>query len=529
MKTELTNQLEQSSSINEKTLQAVLVQLAASSASTDLDDPTLPSTWKLLTTKSVFALPTGNIQFVLAYGNVGDEVIACLSIGVPWSDFIGNYTSGFLPDNKQSLPEDVAGKAPTDATILSIYVAAYPLLRSPLWEALSFLNNPGVQGKPLYITGIGLGGPLAQIAALDLRPGNKGPDQQDPPQLTQPPSYVFSTGNFASTAFQQYYNGKVQNAYNLRAGSQALHVDQFPDQPSTGAGFAPLGNETFLPASIPKPYYTPWEVRDSSFYLKAISGKSPTYPPSPTIIPNPPQGFSQSLAFNLGKFLALTYIQAQEPGNPTPQEMKKIIDYGDSKVIAAIFSTSNSLTVAFRGSITYEEFLMMDTNSATSRTPYNEIITSGANEVYYANSQAIGEQIKQVVQELIGDKKLYVIGHGFGGALANIMAADFTFNTKPAIPFDAIYTFGASYFAGINMANRFNESLGNISYQILRPDDQIATALKTLPFWNPVNNIVALLGSLDVPDDTSHALSAYLSLLDPSRVISSSQHATSTN
>jgi hypothetical protein len=517
MKTKSPNQLAQSSDINQKTLRSVLVQLAASSAGTDLNDPGLPPTWKMLTSKSVFVMPTGNIQLLLAYGNVGEEVIACLSIGVPWANFIGNYTSGFLPDNRQVLPEAVAGKAPSDATVLSLYVAAYSLLRTVIWEILSFLDNPGVQGKPLYITGIGLGGPMAQIAAMDFRPGNKGPDQQDPPQVTQPYSYVFSTGNFASTAFQEYYNDKVQNAYNLRTGSQALHVDQFPDQPAAGAGFAPLGNASFLPASVPIPYYTPWEVRDSNFYLKAIDGKPPTTPPSPTSIPNPPTGFSQTLAFNLGKFMALTYTQAQEPGNPAPPEMKKIIDYGDSKVIAAIFSTSNSLTVAFRGSITYEEFLMMDSNSATSRTPYNQIITSGANEVYYANSQAIGEQIKQQVLELRGDRKLYVIGHGFGGALANVMAADFAFNSTPVIPVDAIYTFGASYFAGVNMVNMFNNQFENVSYQILRPTDQIATALKTLPYWNPVNNIVPLLGSLDVPEDTSHAFSAYLSLLDPSR------------
>ena len=388
-----------------------------------------------------------------------------------------------------------------------------------LWDSLSFLDNPGVKGKPLYITGIGLGGPLAQIAAMDFRPENKGPNQQNPPQLSQPFSYVYTSCNFASTGFQQYFNDKIQNAYNYRAGSAALHVDQFPDQPYSETGFAPLGIVSFFPASVPTPYYTPWEVRDSNFYLKAINGESPTSTPTPTFIPNPPDGFSQSLAFSLGKFLALTYLQAQQPGNPTPPEMVKTIDYGDSKVIVAIFSTSNSLTVAFRGSITYEEFLMMDTNSTTSRTPYNQIITSGVNEVYYSNSLAIGKLIKEQVLKLQEGRKLYIIGHGFGGALANVMAADLTFNTTPAIPIDAIYTFGASYFAGINMANLFNEKLGSNSYQILRPEDQIATALKTMPYWNPVNNIVALLGSLDIPEDTKHALSAYLFLLDPSRVI----------
>ena len=522
MKTEFTNHLASPGNINEKILQEVLVQLAASSACTDLNDPSLPTTWKMLTSKSVFALPTGNIQFMLAYGNVGEDVIACLSIGIPWPDFIGNYTSGFLPNNRQLLQEEVIGKAPSDATILSIYVAAYPSLRTPLWEALSFLNNPEVKGKPLYITGIGLGGPLAQIAAMDLRPGNKGPNQQDPPQVTQPCSYVFSTGNFASTAFQQFYNEKIQNAYNLRAGSAALHVDQLPDRPSTEIGFAPLGHTNFLSASVPTPYYTPWGVRDSNFYLKAICGKPSTFPSSPTSIPNPPTGFSQSMAFSLGKLMASTYTQAQEPGNPAPPEMQKIIDYGESKVMAAIFSTSNSLIVAFRGSITFEEFLMMDTNNSTSRTPYNQIITSGVNEVYYANSLAVGERIKQQVLELKGNRDLYVIGHGFGGALANVMAADFTLYTTPAIPVNAIYTFGANYFAGINMANLFNDKLESVSYQILRPEDQIATALRTQPYWNPVNNIVTLIGALDVPEDTSHALSAYLSLLDPSRVISSS-------
>jgi len=525
-------------SIENHKLQQTLIQLAETTVVPGLtENPDLPATWKSLTTKTIMASPVGGVQVLLAYGNIGDDVIACLSIGMPWSNFIGQYTSGFSPDHKDQLPESVAGKTSDSELVSSMYTSAYFWLRSPLWDMLKFLDNPAVKNKPLYITGMGLGGPLAQIVALDFRPGNKGPAQQRVPWVIQPPSYVFTTGNFASDDFQTYFNKTVKNSYNFRAGSQALKVDQFPVLPATDKGkqaatFAPLGEVSYVSASVPSPYYTPWEVRDSNFYLKALGGTPQPFPASKTVIPNPPSGFSQTLAFSLGEFVATTYKQALEPNNPAPVELVKSLDFCSSKIVVAFFSTSNSLTVAFRGSINYQEFLMMDANSTTAMTPYGEMITSGVNEILYSPNESAGdstliEQLKKNINSLKGDKKLYLAGHGFGGSLANALAADLspsintlssgTESPEPTIDVDAIYTFGATYFASLNLMEKFSSSYKNVSYQIVRPGDEVATALKAQPYWKPVTNSVPLIGALETLENTDHSLSSYLALLDPHR------------
>ncbi|KUI98902.1 lipase family protein [Vibrio sp. MEBiC08052] len=526
-------------STKQQSYEQIMVQLAGVTVESGLSTvPSLPATWKTLTTKTVFTSSLGKIQVLLAFGNVGDEVVACLSIGVPWSHMLGMYTAGFEPEAKDGLPEAVAGSAPEDAVIFSMYTSAYVWLRPVVWQLLTSLENTGAAGKPFYITGMGLGGPLAQIVALDFRPEHKGPDQQLLPWSTQPTSYVFSTGNFANSTFATYYNQTVTGAYNFRAGSLVLTVDPFPDRPVTDVPtslpaaetFSPLGEVVYVPASVPKPYDTPWQVRDTNFYLAALGGSPQTFPATATVIPNPPAGFSQTLAFNLGGLVAQLYRQAQNPDNPNPPGLIYSFDLGESPYIAAVFETSNTLMLAFRGSLTYQEFLMMDAYSTTATTPYSDIITAGVHEVLYTppskGEASLVSKIKTYLQTLLSDKtraekSLYLIGHGFGGALANAMAADIAFNPSSentsSLTVAKLYTFGASYFASVNLANKFQQKFGAVSYQVLRPGDDVATALQDQPYWNPVENTVALLGNLDTHDNTQHSLSRYLLLLDPSR------------
>lgn len=521
-------------------LQQILVQLAGEAANPGLttDSPNLPDTWKSLTTQSVSAPSVGRIHILLAYGNVGSDVIACMAVGLPWSSLLGDYHFGFTPQNKQMLPTSVMGDPQENSTIFSLYAVAYNYLRTPAWDTLSYLKNPGVTGKQFYITGMGLGGPLAQIVAMDFRPGQKGPDSQNIPFTSQPPMYAFSTGNIGTKAFQNLYNQRVSNAYLVTAGSTALPVDQFPSEPSGAElDFAPLGIAAPVTASVPQPYFTPWEARDSNFYLTALGGTPPAITPSPTSIPNPPSGFSQALAFSLGKLTAMIYQQAMQPNttgfpNPSPYTLVDTIGYGGS-LMAGVFTSPDSMVISFRGSVTFEEFLSWEAASSTANTAYGQMVATGANNVYYRDPNKTGSTLADEIKAQVvkySDKKLYLTGHGFGGVLANMAAADLTFNLAEPAPINAIYTFGANYWAGTAFSFTFNNKLGAASYQILRPQDNIATALRTLPLFNPVNNIVVLNGTLKVPGDTSHSLSTYLSLLDPRRVIPSpTQYATSAN
>lgn len=529
-------------------LQQILVQLAGTTVRPELmPNPDLPTTWKSLKTESVPTVFVGKIQLLLAEGDVGDDTVSCLSVGVPWSEFLGKYTSGFNPDEMAKLPEEVTGEIPDNlnAMIMSVYVAAYSLVRSSVWEILSFLSNSeDSKNTPIYITGMGLGGPLAQIIALDLRPNHTGPGEYIPKWTTQPPCYAFSTGNFANLDFQTYYQGVLKdNAFNYRAGTPTLKVDQFPDAPfnnntsSETSTIVPLGTVTHAPIPVPD-LYTPWEVRDSNFYLKAFDGTPPAFPATPTVIPAAPTGFSQPLSYTLATYMADTYAHAQQPQNAAPPPMVKSFDCGANKVMAAIFEASNLVVLAFRGSITFEEFLAMDANSTTAVTPYSETVTSGVATFLYRITKienvgtesnpkikeyTFAEELAQEIKDNYCDKDLYIIGHGFGGAMANAMAADIFFNSTSVIAatsnLKGIYTYGACYFAGTGLATQYNGKLADKSYQLRRPGDTVATALKSQRYFNPVDTLIDLIGSLDFQENTNHAMSSYAELLNPQRKI----------
>ena len=512
--------------------QQILVQLAAAAASPNLTQstPNLPYSWKALTSKSAFTSNIGHVQLLLAFGNVGSETISCLAIGQPWPNFIGNYSAGF-EIGMQQLPEDVAGTTSSTETVMSLYVAAYQFLRGTIWESLSFLKSDGVPQDQLHITGMGLGAPLAQIAAIDLRPGHRGPNDELAPQATQPVSFVFSAGNFASPDFKEYYNKNNTKATNTIAGTDTLEVDKFPLAPAADQGFVPLGTVNQVQAAIPSPYYTPWEVRDSNYYLTTLGGMAvPGFPTKTTISAIPGSGFDQSLAFSMGTYTEYNYRLGLKPATPPEQvDPLKTYDFGSSKAIAAIYKTATSLIVTFRGSITWEEFLSMDANSRTATDPYNQQITSGTQTILYqippVDSESdkekppcLSDQIIGDIEENAGDLQLYITGHGFGGALANTFALGMAQNTAVKAEIDAIYTFGANYFAGHSAAGTFKDKFGSKSYQVLRPDDKVATALKAAYFWYPADYQVVLNGTLNETEDTYHSLSSYLKLLDPQRV-----------
>lgn len=487
------------------------------------DNPTLPLGWVLLGTfSSVFSPPSVPTQGFLAKGPIDSNgtIAAVLALGMTWEKFLTYQTDPFEPKLQQPLPTAVAGNQPADAAIMPLYVTAYNQIRSAIWNTLGkFLDD-----LPLYICGMSLGGPMAQIAALDLRPGNKGPSAGQKAPDSQPPSYVFSTGNIGNSSFATYYQSTVTDRHILWAGNASLTVDFFPTLPADDL-YAPLGKVTELSSSIPV-NDVPWLERSDVFYLLALGGKPARYTPKKGSFPNPPAGFSQSKAYAFSKLVGAAYAQAQHPGSIIsiePYTLNAIINANDAP-FAYIFTSVNDVVVALRGTTTWEELTALSANSTTVTVPFNPDdqaqVHRGAYSVYSApvgstDTTTFSAKLKSTLKPLLKGKDLYLTGHDLGGAIANIAAADFTMSNDKDMVVKAIYTFGANAFANIVFQGQFDSALAAKSYQIRRVNDKIPVSIAQLGVFRPVSNQVVLNGQLAVEESTYHSMDGYINLCNP--------------
>ena len=174
--------------------------------------PNYPNGWSTLAYIKGDASPYSSsaVQGFLANGysdpqNPRSDMIAVLALGMNWTNFFQYYQYGTAPTQ---LSPDVTGIADNSLQIDNLYDSAYSAVRESIWDSIQqFLGD-----LPLYICGMGLGGPLAQIAALDLRPStsHKGPKGYFPP-LVQAPCFVFSTPNVANGNLVAFYNDHVKD------------------------------------------------------------------------------------------------------------------------------------------------------------------------------------------------------------------------------------------------------------------------------------------------------------------------------
>ncbi len=521
-------------------LQINLEQMAAQANLSTLSKygPSLPPGWvnvSLIASSNSMPPPVPPSQGFLAYGPVDESgnLGYVLALGMTWNAFLLNQFSGSLLQTL--LPATIAGtNQPLTAFVSQPHASAYQQMRNSIWSALGQMNA----GMPLYICGMGIAAPLAQIAGIDLRPGNKGPSSQDAPSI-QPPSYVFSAVNFASQDFATYYNGMVTGATVIWAGTSTLPVDLFPTQPNNN-DFVQLGKSSHINTSNPsrsnsswlqlpsssQPFDVPWLERSDIFYLNALGGTPAIAPVIPASISNAPAGFSQVTAATMTLLTQASYQLSRDitgtTGNISPYQFVQYINYQGTP-FAFVFQSAAAVTVVFRGTVTWQEFITLEANSNFSTPSFindgQSNVHSGAYMVYSGpvststSAQTFAQSLLSALQPLVSNKTLYFTGHGLGGAIATIAAADYAFSNygfKPA----ALYTFGATLPGDYNFAGNFNQAFTN-SYQVLRPKDKIPGAILTLGF-SPVNNAVTLNGQLAVDESTFHSLFGYLVLLNPS-------------
>lgn len=479
---------------------------------------------------------TGNIgqgkipvQGFLATGNSDPEnptspIIAALAIGINWADFLANYHfSNYFP---YQIPKKISG---SDGmyNMEYFFLSAYESIRKNIWNALGqFLGDYN-----LYICGMGLGSPLAQLAAIDLRPGNQGPENAQFGPSPQAPCYVYSAPNITNKAFATYYKSKVVDtnnkliSYNYQAKKPGLIVDFFPTAPNTDE-HSPLGEIKDITNVVLPTIDVPWYNRGNLFYTTELGGSMIAGPKLLANLHNLPAGYEGTTAYAMAQLSAQAYHLAQHSSSTSSfgnYKLKTSIKVeGNDMPFAFLFYSGNNFVVAFRGSITFNEFYTITANSlqtSSGSVLRNYQVHTGVSNLYNTKycdiTGTFREALRATIKKYVSSTdNLFLTGHDIGGALANLAAIDYAINPSFDVNVKAVYTFGTMALGGIEFQKEFNEQLGTKAYNVKRIYDSISNAFLSSGYAI-LGNPVLLDGQLEKEENTYHALSGYLALLDP--------------
>jgi len=487
---------------------AILVQLAAVAMGL-LGAPLLPNGWALISTFPGNAppVPAPSGQGFVATGTLAGQPATVLSLGLPWASYLG-----FTPNPTFALapvpPSIVPAAGPQVETNL---LAAYTAMRAALWTA-------AVGKGPLYITGMGPGGPLAHLAALDLRPGNKGPDGQ-PAAATAPSVAVFSSPGPGNTEFATAVKQTTCAVATVGLAAPGVTIDRFPVAPTSAAGTAVLAR-----GKLPTPFDDPWVERGPGAYATALDPATPWYPPSAADarFTNPPTGFDPLRAATCAGLCAMTYTLAQRPGliaaaPIAPYALQSVLT-ANGAVQGAVFVSPMDIVVAFRGAITFFEFVTLLGNTFAEVAPFidaNFFMHAGARVLYSSGGPpSVRDQLWTALAAAGPKRPVYFTGHDLGGAVAVLAAADQLANHKD-FSAPTVYGFGICQLAGAQMSSSpVYAGLNAASFMVARTTDFLPRAPligSLMPFGQAVN----LVGMPQNDEPTAHGISGYARLLSP--------------
>ena len=494
-------------SIYSATLAAELVNLATL-ANQSLDNLFPPSGWQLLYS---FASGSGHgqCQYYLATKTLNNQAVCAVVVGAPWSPFISFY---YPPVNHvfTTLSSDIAGSDSSGAQIDTGFSRMYGAIRTSLLDDIQKAKQSVLGFKdamPVICAGIGPGAPIAQLASLDLRPGNG----TSPATAMQ--AYVYSCPAYGDLAYQTLYTGTVPDSYRVQA-----QADLFPTKPDSSSGYVQVGNEHDLSLKIPT-YDSPWVERDGPYYYQLLTTGNPV-DSAGSGTTDGGSGFSQVLAFSLSQLCAVAYQEFQHPGSTipfqiTPYVLKQSLTLG-SDIWVSLFESPSSVVLAFRGTVSWAELLEVVCDGSVGFPSWLDR-SFGQYSKPIIDLYAQGRDALRQAVEGLGNKPVIVTGHGSGGALANLVAVDLKQNPLSGDrPVSDIYTFGAIPAASNVFARNFNTDFANLNYQVVRPQD-VMPSLSTLGFFVPQGTQVTLSGGTFNPYNgtTFHGLLTYVDLLSP--------------
>ncbi|AFE07209.1 lipase [Corallococcus coralloides DSM 2259] len=415
------------------------------------------------------------------------------------------------------------------------YQLLYGYLRGQLWPLLGFIG-----AVDLYVTGHGPAAPLAQLAALDLRPGKTGSSSP----VTSVTVYGFSTPALGDEAFATWFAQQVPVSYTVLAEGRSL-VDFFPTEPTQAQGYFQPSQLESLQASIPQ-YDDPWLERDSVFYTALLGGDTTTLAAasrtlhalssqgSPATIAvlrerllvapgdDAPAGYNPDLSYTLAVLCSAAYERAQHPdlGTSLPSPWTLVTDVqAGGRTFVSIFSTPTQVAVVFRGAVTWEELFTLQGNYNMASGP--SYLPPNAGQFSQGPISLYGQLRPALLQALQGisgwgSRQLLVTGHSMGGALATLCALDLQQGQQGLPVPAALYTFGAPPVGNPAFQLYFGRlAFAASTYRVVRPYDIVPRLTFQLSAAQAPATFVVLNGATDQDGATSHPITTYIELLDP--------------
>ncbi|WP_109047461.1 hypothetical protein [Azospirillum sp. TSA6c] len=486
----------------------------------DLSQAYLPANLNLVTTFANGSVTSGGGQGLLATGTMPgiDGPVAVLAVAVDWPAFITFFEQSFLTST--TTPPPYLNVGSNDSLIAQGYSLAYNAIHTQIWAAIAKLKLvPGYASNvPLLVVGMGPAGPLAQLAALDLRPGQTGPDGNGG-SMTSPVGaagcYSFSTPAYGNASYAAAVTAALGSVFLCNLDG----IDFYPSIAGAPTGFAYSGAVQTLSASVPTTSDVPWLERTPAFYQTAYGAPQPQLAGGGAV--TPVSGYSGDLAYTLALLTTATYGRFQHPdlSQPLPSGYTRAADVAVNGVVwASIYSSGDRTVVASRGACSWIELLAFMGNGSLLPLPWftsGGRILQGLYAFYPSYAAALFAALSRVSG--VAGKPLVFAGHDFGGALAALAAYNLKLAPQSGIPAaSAVYGFGTVRFSDYAFQSAYQTALGGISYQLLRPNDVIA-ANPGLSLMAPLPTTMRLSGGMLSPvnSTTGHALALYTSLLNP--------------
>lgn len=413
------------------------------------------------------------------------------------------------------------------------YLQLYNKLRTALWAQIAALS--GFDLSAIHVVGHAIAAPLAQLAALDLRPGKPG--------TTTPAKTIavttFSTPAMGDADFAAWFSTAVPGNASYRAQGAGSPIDFFP---TPGAGLTPAGNQQALTAALPSPD-DPWIERSSGFYQGLLSGASagPAALVAPASIADAAAlrdrvaavaagaSYNPDLAYTLALLAALAYQRFQHPdlgltGLPAPWTFVADIQTaapGPTGGVAAgitfasIFTTPTQVAVALRGTATWEELFAVQGDFQLVPPGYSQPApgTFGQGQVLLYGQLRDGLRAALAKIPNLDTRDLFITGHSMGGGLATLCAVDLQASLRPPT---ALYTFGAPPVGDYDFLRWFTTSpLAANTFRVTRNFDVMPAVTFTYTLVQAPTPAVLLPGFTADDDATSHPISTYIELLNP--------------
>lgn len=506
---------------------ACLAALAGAAERNLTIGPALPPGWSVFETLPIEAPALGpatrGAQGFIATGALPSDPgtnVTVLAMALPFISYAAQ--SSYQPTQRNTglapVPQGILAQA---GNALAPAVAGYADLRDLLWATFG-----RTVPRPLWITGAHLGATLAALAAIDLRPGNVGPDGTTKGPKSPANLAMFSAPAQGDPSFGAAVAAHTGTARTFWSDHLGRAVDDFPGPPVATAVTAGTASPVTARSRAAAPGLITggdtWIDRDSDSYVMALGGDPTQLGIVPAALSAADGAVDVLSVAAMADLVGLPYLLARQPGMPLPAPLNPYALRGDIEdgetIWGAHVSAPGRTAILFRDSIGWVEYADITCNYDPTPVPYsgpqwaNAASHGGAVTLYAALKPGIDAAVTAALTADPG-QILHFAGHGVGAVVGLLAALDALIVRKPQVQ-PRVWMFGAPQYATYDFFQQADPLIGSTTLAVNRRSDFLPRIPLAQQYF-PIGTTVSLMGRPAVDDPTAHGLSAYAALLSP--------------